>query len=77
MIKGVKHFLIRWKGYEPESDTWEPESTLDCSELIAEFKSNSKKKDKTKSKGRAKKRTASDAPEDTWNEDDDFEVIYG
>lgn len=40
MVRGVRHYLIRWKGYEPESDSWEPELTLNCPELIKQFKSN-------------------------------------
>lgn len=36
-IKGKLHYLIRWKGYTAESDTWEPENTLSCPELINKF----------------------------------------
>lgn len=74
-IKGVRHFLIRWKGYEPESDTWEPESTLNCSELIAEFKAKQKKKGKAKlAKKRSKESSNSDDQE--WDENENFEVKY-
>lgn len=68
-IRGVRHYLIRWKGYEPESDTWEPESTLSCSELIAEFKAKQKKRGKAKP-GKKK----ANAHEPDWNEDENFEV---
>ncbi|XP_026325309.1 chromobox protein homolog 3-like isoform X2 [Hyposmocoma kahamanoa] len=53
-IKGKLHYLIRWKGYTAESDTWEPENTLSCPELINKFideKENSKTKE-SKSPGR-------------------------
>lgn len=46
LVKGVKQFLIRWKGYGADSDTWEPESTLSCSELIAKFIASKAKKPK-------------------------------
>lgn len=36
-IKGKLHYLIRWKGYSADSDTWEPENTLSCQELINKF----------------------------------------
>lgn len=39
-MKCVRHYLIRWKGYGPESDTWE--ETLNCPEIITQF-TNSKK----------------------------------
>jgi len=34
---GSREFLIRWKGYRPSDDTWEPEAHLDCQELIEKF----------------------------------------
>lgn len=36
-IKGKLHYLIRWKGYSADSDTWEPENTLSCPDLIQKF----------------------------------------
>lgn len=36
-IKGKLHYLIRWKGYSADNDTWEPENTLSCPELINKF----------------------------------------
>lgn len=72
-IKGVKHYLIRWKGYEEESDTWEPEDTLDCKELIEDFK---KKKTENKSSKTSKKKEKKEAKESDWDENDDFEVKF-
>ncbi|XP_017754388.1 PREDICTED: chromo domain-containing protein cec-4-like [Eufriesea mexicana] len=36
-IKGRRQFLVRWKGYDEDSDTWEQEKDLNCLELIEEF----------------------------------------
>ncbi|CAH0584312.1 unnamed protein product [Chrysodeixis includens] len=63
-IKGKLHYLIRWKGYSADSDTWEPENTVSCPELINKYndeKENSKNKelksDKKNNKRKAKKET--------------------
>lgn len=71
LIRGVRHYLIRWKGYEPESDTWEPENTLSCDELINDFKKQKKNKGKAKS---SKKREKGDVGKAKWDENEDFEV---
>ncbi|XP_060535025.1 heterochromatin protein 1-like [Cylas formicarius] len=77
-LKGVHHYLIRWKGYTEESDTWEPEDTLDCADLIKEYKN--KKNDKTslrkteKKKKEKKGKAAVELEEETWDENQDFEV---
>jgi len=36
-IKGRRQFLIRWKGYTEEEDTWEHEKDINCDKLIEEF----------------------------------------
>ncbi|XP_015177843.1 PREDICTED: heterochromatin protein 1-like isoform X2 [Polistes dominula] len=36
-IKGRRQFLIRWKGYGKESDSWEQEKDLNCPKLIENF----------------------------------------
>ncbi|KAJ8713508.1 hypothetical protein PYW07_013878 [Mythimna separata] len=63
-IKGKLHYLIRWKGYSADNDTWEPENTLSCPELINKYndeKENSKNKEskaeKKNNKRKAKKET--------------------
>lgn len=80
-VRGTKHFLIRWKGYGPDSDSWEPESTLNCKELIKEFHSKtstgtSKAKNEYKSQNSKKGRRTSKSQSTpvTWTENEEFEV---
>jgi len=86
MVRGVRHYLIRWKGYEPESDSWEPESTLNCPELIKKFRDQAneengaepakkaKKSEKDKPKKEKKLVKKESKPEVNWESDDEFEV---
>lgn len=32
--KGVRFYLVRWKGYSEQDDTWEKESNLDCPAIL-------------------------------------------
>ena len=36
-IKGRRQFLVRWKGYGEDADTWEQEKDLNCPQLIEDF----------------------------------------
>nr|CAI5840763.1 unnamed protein product [Callosobruchus analis] len=72
MVRGVRHYLIRWKGYEEESDTWEPENTLNCPELINAFKEQKKNKKTGKD---SKSKQKEDADEEDWDENQDFEFL--
>jgi hypothetical protein len=36
-IRGKNKYLIKWKGYPPSENTWEPESNLNCPELLKAF----------------------------------------
>lgn len=76
VIRGTRYYLIRWKGYGEESDTWEPAPTLNCPEAIQEYK---KKKPDPKSSGDKSKKTGNKTKktpdvEETWDENADFEV---
>ncbi|KAL1517509.1 hypothetical protein ABEB36_001265 [Hypothenemus hampei] len=74
-IKGVKHYLIRWKGYTEESDTWEPENTLDCQDLIKDYQQKKKRKQDFGNKKKSKKHMRkSGESKGTWDENENFEV---
>ena len=38
VVSGERQYLIHWKGYDRDSETWEPESSLsNCVDLIRAF----------------------------------------
>lgn len=54
IVRGKTSFLIRWKNYDSSGDTWEPESSLSCPEIIAQYKETHMKDVVSKPKKEAK-----------------------
>uniref|UniRef100_A0A1A9V1I0 Chromo domain-containing protein n=1 Tax=Glossina austeni TaxID=7395 RepID=A0A1A9V1I0_GLOAU len=36
-VHGIHHFLMRWKGFTKDHDTWEPEYALNCPDILEKY----------------------------------------
>lgn len=44
LIDKTKHYLVRWKGFNKEHDSWEPKRNLNCEKKLRTYEQSKRKK---------------------------------